>query len=184
VASLCFVCVALIGDCASSHTLSGTLILLGLIVGAVGDVCLLSASNGTVFHMGVRAFLAGHIFYVVAFFTAGVDLQAALLSLIVLLPVAILVLKWVMPQVPQNMKVSAFLYVVVISVMVLCSVGTHAALGTANSQQLLVAAVLFFISDLCVAQTRFIGRIAWVRASGLYIYYLAQTLFATACHLN
>src|SRR5680860_751470 len=70
VASAGFVGVALSAGALDTHY--GSWIFLGLLLGAAGDVLLLGASQ-TAFLSGLAVFLLGHVAYVVAFATLGVD---------------------------------------------------------------------------------------------------------------
>jgi len=44
---------------------------VGLVLGWVGDVCLIAGGDGLLFLLGLGSFLAGHICYIVAFWCYG-----------------------------------------------------------------------------------------------------------------
>ncbi|MEZ4319245.1 MAG: lysoplasmalogenase [Myxococcota bacterium] len=147
-------------------------VFVGLLFGAVGDLCLLSRDKRW-FLAGLVSFLLNHVAYVVAFVLLGVEPVWAGLAAVPLAGFAWLVWRWLATR-AGKLAGPVFAYIVVISGMVACAVGT---LGSAGPV-LLVAAVLFFVSDLCVARDRFVSPGPENRLVGLPLYYSAQLLFA------
>jgi len=86
----------------------------------------------------------------------------------------VLVGRWVVPKAPDKLKRAVVAYIVVITAMVALGVGTVAA---GNDPLLLIAAVVFYLSDLCVARERFVQSGFVNRAIGLPLYYGAQLTF-------
>jgi len=91
-------------------------VLIGLILGLVGDVCL-ALPGLTAFRVGLVAFLAGHILYILAFaiLTRRVDWINPVNILII--AVSGCVYLWLLPHLGK-MLVPVTFYIVVISVMV------------------------------------------------------------------
>jgi uncharacterized membrane protein YhhN len=149
----------------------GPWMVAALVLSAVGDVALLGESRRAVLG-GIAAFLLAHVAYGAAFVSLGV---APGWSVAAALPLAVgggLVLRalW-MRAGPLAPAVAA--YVAVIGVMVALAAGVAAHRGPGW----LVAAVLFFVSDLFVARQRFVVRTSVNRLVGLPLYYAAQLAF-------
>ncbi len=158
-----------------------TLILVGLVLGALGDVALLRSSERA-FLAGLAVFLLGHVAYVLAcmdLVPVGDWLSIAGPLAIGPCVVGIAALAWLWPRL-GSMKIPVLAYVVTIVAMV---IGALAALRAdeipAHSRQLLaIGAVLFFASDLAVARDRFVSHDVINRAWGLPAYYVGQLLIA------
>jgi len=155
-----------------------TAMLAGLALSWWGDVLLIPRDRPLVFRAGIIAFLLGHVAYLLAFASLGIDLQTAGLAALVLLVVAIGVLRRLGPAVPPALLVPVRAYVLVISVMLLCAVG---AVAHGGNPGIALGAAMFYFSDLAVARDRFIAPGFINAAWGLPLYYggqlvLAQTL--------
>ncbi len=171
-ASAAFIAVALLAG--AVDTGYGRWVLVGLALSAVGDVALLWHSS-RLFLLGLGSFLLGHAAYVAAFVTRGVDGGAAIAGLVVLAGPAFLVIRWLWPHVPSKMRPPVAAYAAVISLMVAMAIGT---IVLEQDGRIIVAAVMFYFSDLAVARDRFVepGRIN--KLWGLPLYYAAQFFFA------
>lgn len=152
----------------------GLIMLVGLVLGWIGDAFLLS-KRSLWFLSGLVAFLLGHLAYVVAFVARGWSPPIALGALLILLVPAALVARWLGPKLGR-MKTPVWAYIAVISAMLATAVATWSAVGSAG---LLVGAVLFYISDLCVARERFVESGFVNKLVGLPTYYGGQLLLAT-----
>ena len=172
VASAGFVGVALSAGALDTHY--GSWIFLGLLLGAAGDVLLLGASQ-TAFLSGLAVFLLGHVAYVVAFATLGVDSGVSLIAGSVALVVAAIVFVWLRPHLPPAMVAPVIGYIVVISAMLVTAVGAVVAGATA---MIVVGAAVFYLSDLTVARDRFVAPGFANRLWGLPLYYAGQLLIA------
>jgi len=172
VASAGFVGVAL--SAGALDTNFGTLIFLGLMLGASGDVLLLGVSQ-TAFLVGLLAFLLGHVAYIVAFAMLGIDSGVSFIAGSVALVVAALIFVWLRPHLPAAMVGPIIGYVAVISTMLVVAVGATASGAT---PMLLVGAVAFYLSDLSVARDRFVAPGFVNRVWGLPLYYAGQLLIA------
>ena len=172
IASTAFIaCAASFG---AASTTAGQLLLVALVFCWLGDVLLLS-NKEKVFLGGLVAFLLGHVAYGVMFVALGVETSWVLgggACVALLLPV---VARWLLPHVKGGMKGPVIAYMVVISGMVALAAGS---VGSTGRPVLLVAAVVFFISDLAVARERFVVSGFRNRAWGLPLYYGAQLAFA------
>lgn len=152
----------------------GRAVLAALVLSWLGDVLLMS-SRAAVFLAGLGAFLLAHVGYGAAFVLRGQDPMAAAGALAVLSAPALAVAWWLRPRLPAEMRLPVFLYIGVITVMVALAVGTVAA---GAPWVLLAGAVAFYLSDLSVANDRFVREDFGNRLWGLPLYYAAQLCFA------
>jgi len=153
-------------------------VLTGLILGLVGDVCL-GLPGLTAFRIGLVAFLAGHILYVLAFviLARGADWINPVNILII--AISGFVYWWLLPYLGK-MLVPVTFYIVVISVMVAAAWAAFRNPGVRRTGAwfILVGAVLFYVSDIFVAHQRFVTEQFYNRLIGLPLYYTAQFLLA------
>lgn len=171
-ASLCFIAAALLAGAVDSGY--GQWVLAGLVLSAIGDVALLWRSS-KLFLLGLGSFLLGHVAYVAAFATRGVDSVVALAAAVLLSGPAFFVIRWLWPHVPPKMQSPVAAYAVVISLMVVMAIGTVAS---DSDGRIVAAALMFYCSDLSVARDRFVDPGPINRLWGLPLYYAAQFLFA------
>ena len=154
------------------------LILLGLVFCLGGDV-FLALPQKNMFTLGLFSFLAGHIFYILAFFYGSqTGLWTWLGSTLVLL-ISAGVTKWLWPHL-SAMRIPVLVYVVVISVMV---AGAWTVLGDpllrpAGRITVFAEAACFYLSDIFVARDRFVRKDFINRLIGLPVYYAGQFLLA------
>ena len=152
------------------------LVLIGLIFGLVGDVCL-GLPGLTAFRVGLVAFLTGHILYIWAFTILSRRMDWINPVNILIIAISGGLYLWLMPHLGQ-MLVPVTFYIVVISVMV---AGGWAAFRNLKVRRLgawfiLAGAVLFYASDIFVAHDRFVMEHFYNRLIGLPLYYTAQFL--------
>ena len=152
----------------------GWWILIGLVFGFIGDVALLGTARSW-FLTGLVAFLIGHLAYVVAFLVTGVAVGPMVAAATAAAAAAIVIVRWLRPHLPPEMRVPVVAYIVIISSMVATAVGAAAAGGTVL---ILIGAVAFYLSDLAVARNRFVAPGVANRLWGLPLYYLAQLMLA------
>lgn len=172
-ASSCFVAIAWLGGALELDW--GRPLLLGLVLGLVGDVCLLGKQR-RFFVAGLVAFLLGHLAYCVAFVVHGIDVGAALLALTLLLVPLLVIDRWLDPHVPTELRVPVRAYLIVITLMLGLAL---AAWQAGASVCVLLGALAFFVSDLAVARDRFVVKQFSNRLWGLPAYYLGQVLLAS-----
>ena len=153
-------------------------VLIGLILGLVGDVCL-ALPGLTAFRVGLVAFLSGHILYIVAFaiLTRRADWSSPVNIMII--AISGCVYMWLLPYLGK-MVVPVTFYILVISVMVAgaWSVFRNSRIQRPGAWFILAGAVLFYISDIFVAHHRFVTEQFYNRLIGLPLYYTAQFLLA------
>ncbi len=154
----------------------GQAILAGLVLSWVGDVCLLSPRN-TWFLAGLSSFLLAHVAFGGAFVVEGPAWGWVGRAALPLVAIAWLVRRWLTPYVPSGMRRPVDAYIVVITAMVALSIGATMADG---SSRIAIGAIMFFLSDLSVAQDRFIRRRFVTKLWGLPMYYGAQLVLASS----
>lgn len=154
------------------------LLLVGLVLGLMGDVCL-ALPGERAFMVGLVAFLAGHMLYVIAFITLTGPSDWVSLGHLVIIGVSACAFMWLRPHLGK-MLVPVVLYIIVITVML---AGAWAAfrnpqLTGAGAWMLFLGAVCFYLSDLFVARDRFVVHRFINRLVGLPLYYCGQFLLA------
>ncbi len=155
-------------------------IVVGLVLGAIGDVALMFKGQRS-FLFGLVSFLFGHAAYVFA--CALLVTPMAWPSALALVPVAaaLAILVYLWPHLGK-MLVPVLFYVATIVLMVLGALAVYREHGASFSNQqatlLLVGAVLFFVSDVAVAKSRFVKSQLRDRLWGLPAYYAGQLLIA------
>mgnify|MGYP001823375615 CR=1 FL=1 len=161
--------------CGALESPYGVASLAALVLSFWGDVLLIPEGAGPWFMGGLVSFLLGHLGFAVAFVVSGVSLGGAALALAAIAVPVWLVLRWLRPHVPPDMKGPVLAYVGVISAMVVASAGATAAGGTIG---MVVGATLFYLSDLAVARDRFVAPGFENGLVGLPLYYGAQVVLA------
>lgn len=186
IASLLFVLLGAVCLSASADNLFASLVVAGLVFGAIGDVLLnLRALAGNasqkVFMAGIAAFLTGHLLYIAALLSRGVDALWIGVPLCALLSVALLpffILKRI--EVTGKLKTFGIIYVALVFLMVGCASGLM-VLRPFNAGHLLftIGAALFALSDVILIFHLF-GRKKHkaFRALNLSAYYIGQILIA------
>jgi uncharacterized membrane protein YhhN len=178
-ASTAFIAVALAAGAADSRY--GCAILAGLVLSWFGDVFLIPRGRPQIFLAGVLSFLAGHVAYAVAFLLRGVNGGMFAVAALAAALVAVVVLRWLGPRVPADMRVAVPAYIFVISIMVVCAASSFAARG---NPWIPLGAIGFYLSDLSVARDRFVTSEFINRLWGLPLYYAAQVVLAWSVHVE
>lgn len=155
------------------------LILVGLVLSLVGDICLIFFFHKKVFTAGLGAFLAGHIMYTIAFSHLG-ELGWVMIAIGAVCILTSVVIYMRLQANLGNMRGPVLGYIIIITAMVIgaASLWNHFALGTTGRYLVLVGAILFYVSDIFVARHRFVQKEFLNRAIGLPLYYTAQFLIA------
>ncbi|NIL95274.1 MAG: hypothetical protein GTO71_12750 [Woeseiaceae bacterium] len=154
----------------------GRIVFAGLLLSMSGDMFLIGPSRQH-FVFGLFSFLLAHVAYITAFVTAGQDPKWAGFAAIPVVAVAVIVLVWLQPHVPENLAMPVDAYVIVISLMVITA---FSARGAGASGLIVAGALMFFVSDLSVAMQRIIETDFPTFVWGLPLYYAAQLCFALA----
>ncbi|KAI9305868.1 YhhN-like protein [Cunninghamella echinulata] len=150
-------------------------VILGLVLGAAGDVLLIPKSG---FIYGLFSFLLGHITLLYAFTLHGIDTTHATTALAATTVTAGIVGRWLIPKIKDPvMKGAVVGYMLVISTMVVTASASfpHAPLP----RQQLIGALMFYLSDLFVAREEFAGKSKLNQWIGLPLYYGGQILLAS-----
>jgi uncharacterized membrane protein YhhN len=155
----------------------GVLILVGLALSFWGDVFLIPDDSPRIFQAGILSFLLGHVAFTIAFWRSGVDYAVSALAAGVLIAVAAAVLRWLMPNVGDDMRAPVKAYVGVISLMLVVAAGCAVKGGR---PEIFAGAFLFYLSDLSVARNRFVSPGFVNTAWGLPCYFLAQLILAAS----
>lgn len=154
----------------------GRVMIVALAFCLVGDLLLLPESKRA-FVAGLGSFLVGHLAFAFAFRERGIDGRWALTALLAIVPLAILVLRWLHPHTHGAMRIAVAAYILAIVAMFSTAAGTTGAHG---DWRIFAGALLFLVSDLAVARNRFVRRAAINRIAGLPLYYAAQLLLASS----
>jgi len=179
--SLLFVLTGLAAFASDSYSV---LIFIGLILGLLGDVCLIPKSEQW-FFLGLVAFLLGHVAYTAAFFSLANPFTAPPVAIALIGLFGVVVLGELWPYLGA-FRFPVLAYLLIISLMVLGSLAVSAdeALPRTFRRGVVVGALAFYCSDLAVALDRF-GRMAWKNAYwGLPLYYLGQFALALSIGLR
>lgn len=155
------------------------LVLTGLVLCLIGDVCLIFISSRKVFTAGLAAFLAGHVMYAAAFVTLGIFGPLVWAAALFCLGVSVAVYRWLRPHL-GDMHIPVTAYIVIITAMVICAFGLMNNPGLDPGARTLVfgGALLFYFSDIFVARQRFVTKAFVNRAAGLPLYYAGQFMIA------
>lgn len=156
------------------ETAWGTVLFVGLVLAAIGDVLLIPKRT---FLAGLVSFLLGHVAYAIAFYVRGVDVGWSALAAIVLAILSVPVLRWLWPKVDRKMRVPVAAYIAVITTMVALAFGTFGARG---GMLIVIGAVGFYFSDLAVARDKFVAPGFVNRLWGLPLYFGAQLVLAAS----
>jgi uncharacterized membrane protein YhhN len=171
-ASTGFLITALAGGALESTY--GKIVLAALVFCWFGDYFLLTVYEGA-FLPGLVSFFLAHLGFCAAFWLRDTSAGMSLASALVLIPVAVVVLRWLYPSIPKNLRVPVLAYMAEISIMVALAAGT---LATRGGALILAGAVIFYASDLFVARERFVKPDFANTILGLPLYYGGVTLLA------
>ena len=177
IASTLFVITALLAGAPASPY--GQLILLGLLFSWLGDVFLIP-KRPRFFIAGLGSFFLAHVAFSGAFLLQTLAALPLALAAAAMVVVTIIVLRWLWPHLPNNLRPAVVSYLGAISLMVVLASGTMAATGL----QLVIGAVLFAASDIFVARDRFVSPSVANRLWGLPLYYAAQLIFALSTQVR
>ena len=153
-------------------------LITGLVFCLGGDV-FLALPQKKAFMLGLVAFLVGHVFYVIGFFSVAGFSGWTWVSLVVTAVISSLVYRWLRSHLGK-MKGPVIGYMVVITVMVCAasSVLGAAVLSLSGRVMAFAGAAAFYFSDVFVARDRFMKNEFVNRLVGLPMYYAGQFLIA------
>lgn len=155
----------------------GQWILAALILCAIGDLCLMFKTDAF-FLSGLGAFLTGHLLFAVAFWQLfnGFEPSSYLTFLLFIMP--IISLRWLMPNVGNDMKIPVIMYISVITAMLIFAGLTF---DTSGGLLRFAGALGFAISDLAVARQQFVKSSPINGLWGTPLYFFSQMLLAYSC---
>jgi uncharacterized membrane protein YhhN len=153
-------------------------ILAGLLLSFGGDVALIFQENRKAFTIGLVLFLLAHIAYTVVFLFMGRFSGWDVFSSVLLLIFGVGFYTVIKANLGR-MRIPIIVYIVVISLMVSRSISVllGAEFGGEQGMMIVAGAVLFYISDIILAASRFWKTWRYHRIS-LFFYYGGQLLFA------
>jgi len=179
-ASLFFVTVGVIMILKGSND---KLVLIGLILGLVGDVLLnlrfvFTKIGSKVFLAGVASFLIGHILYVVAIVTENTPVL--LCTIIATVGAAIiLTIIFKVLDVKLSYKIFGILYIGAVCLMTSFAIGNYITLSNTKNLLYAIGAFSFLISDVVLIFNSFGKNPKFsLRITNLSLYYIGQILIA------
>ncbi len=184
-ASFLFILAGVLAFQQVKHSSYAIFVLLGLVLGAVGDICLnlrflVSKQAKLIFMLGIAAFLFGHVAYLFALAVRSP------LALLYALPAAALlsyfVIRFVLKRVEVQGTIRTFgiVYLCIVVLMASCAVILF-TLDLRDGSRALFAAggILFAVSDVLLVLNQF-GKRPYpaFRPLNLSLYYLGQACIA------
>ena len=144
------------------------LLIIGLVLSMVGDICLMVPAD--LFVAGLGAFLLAHVFYVVALLSLGISGVGFLIGIALMAILGVLVGRRIVAGAAAVQKTLAgpvAAYIAVISVMVATAIGTGRFFAIAG-------AALFAVSDSVLGWTKFLSDFSRSRLVVMVTYHLGQ----------
>lgn len=184
-ASCCFIALGVLSRTLSENDSFAKLIVTGLILGGVGDVFLnlrfvFEKIGQKIFLLGIAAFLAGHIVYLVALIPLSDRLVSCLIIGAVLATLILIYIFSHIDKVKNAFKIFGIFYIGAVVIMTIVALGNLAA-EPRSIQALLyaVGAVFFTTSDIILIFNTFTTKTKFsMRVANLSLYYLGQLLIA------
>lgn len=164
----------------------GRLIVIGLVLGLIGDV-LLNLRNVLegkksmlVFALGILAFLSGHFLYIAALIGCNSGILPWALGLTAVISVvAIPPLMKRITAPSKGLKIFGYVYLVIVIAMFFCAAVLLCMAGATTLTLLFaIGALLFMVSDFIMIYYSFGKKIKPLRAINLLSYYFGQLLIA------
>ena len=147
-----------------------TWFVVALICSLAGDVFLMLPDEERFFVPGLGSFLLGHLAYIVGLIAAGVTGTAIAVGAVVVVTAVVIVAPAVVSgarRTDARLTVPVTAYVAVISVMVVCAIGSAVPVA-------IIGAVLFYLSDLAIGWSSFVDRFPGQRLVIITTYHAAQ----------
>jgi len=129
------------------------------------------------FNVGVAAFLVAHVALIMAFWRHGLQVTRILPAGGAVVLVSALILTWLLPHVMSSSRYLIVAYTAAITVMLGLALSIR---PSASRPWILVAAPIFYVSDLIVARWAFVGGGSTNAYFCYPLYYAACVLFACA----
>ncbi len=162
-----------------SFSLYFKIMLVGLILCFIGDVCLIFMDSKKMFLAGLVAFLSGHIAYFAAFYSYANLSVLSCSAALIFGGIGIIVFQWLKSNL-GTMKIPVIAYITIITVMIVgaVSVFDNIQLSGTGRYLILFGALFFYLSDLFVARNQFMKKAYINRLVGLPLYFIGQFLLA------
>lgn len=184
-ASVIFVILGMYCMQSSENQKFATLIVAGLILGALGDVILnlrflLKQHEQKTFICGTLSFFTGHILYLSALIPQCKDIWIYIVSGAI---ASALLLFWLFGQVENiksGLKIFGIIYLGTITMMTSIAFGwLISSSGSASAWVYVIGAVLFMLSDIVLIMNTFRSKKKFsMRVTNLTLYYFGQLLIA------
>ena len=184
-AAMAFIIIGVLSAQLTSNPSFAKLVVIGLILGGIGDVLLnlrfVFEKNGQkIFLFGIVAFLSGHIMYLAALILLSNNLLVSLIGGVI---AAGLLLRWIFSkigEVQKAFKIFGYIYIGVIVLMTAAAIGNFVSNpGSTGALLYVIGAVLFTASDVIMIFNTFGATQKFsMRAANLSLYYLGQLLIA------
>lgn len=163
------------------------LVLIGLILGMIGDILLnlryvVSEKKSTiVFALGILAFLSGHFLYIASLFHIGGS-SILVWSLCLTVVLSLLAIPQLMKRITapsKGLKIFGYVYLVIVTLM-FCTSASLLIRGFVGDRTIVfvLGALSFIVSDFIMIYYNFGKKIPALRATNLLTYYLGQVLIA------
>lgn len=132
-------------------------VLAGLFFSLLGDIFLMFSGG---FIIGLGAFLVAHLFYISAFIMHNQGFvfgkRDRFIAAVGILAYGVVFLSAVLPKVNEALKLPILAYGITILAMLLTALNRWKNVLTNSFQYVLIGAILFVISDSCIAISRFV----------------------------
>lgn len=159
------------------------LVLVGLVLGLIGDVLLnlrfvFTKIGSKVFLAGVASFLIGHILYVVAIVKETTPVLVCAISALVVAAIILAIIFKVL-DVKLSYKIFGILYIGAVCLMTSFAIGNYIVVETTKNLLYAIGAFSFLISDVVLIFNSF-GKAPKfsLRITNLTLYYIGQILIA------
>lgn len=189
-ASFCFVVVGITAVCFAKNVAIASLILTGLILGALGDILLnlrfVNKKNPQrMFLLGTVSFLLGHIFYIAALLTYAynVDPETLYAAIIIAVLITFIVglLICTILKVKKQLKIFGIVYIFIVSLFVSIAIYNLFVSKSLFALLALIGSTLFFASDVILIFNSFGSKPKiCLRWSNLLLYFAGQILIGFA----
>lgn len=184
-ASCVFVALGVLTKMVSPNPQFAKLIVIGLILGLVGDVFLnlrfvFEKIGSKIFLIGIASFLAGHIVYLCALIPMAAHLTVCLIVGAIVSIITLILIFTHIEKVKLPFKIFGVFYIGAVEIMTVVSLGNLFAYPDSN-QALCYAlgAVFFTISDIVLIFNTFTTKTKFsLRVTNLSLYYIGQLLIA------
>lgn len=168
VASTAFVAIACVGGGFRSRY--GYLLVAALLFCWLGDF-----AGPLNFLVGVTFFLFAHLALIGACFILGMHARRVAVAALFSAGVSVAVLAWLFPHIPVGERTHIVAYVVVITSMCFCVLGTRVS---SAARLLRIGAICFYLSDVLLAITMYVKSGDLFTVVGYPLYYGSCILFA------